>query len=111
MDLQFTLQGKFIISHLPNLPKHRRRIRSFLCSSKREKQKASHSAMDGRASFDSGVLSCTSYTDSSVSHTLSHVTPSEYETPLSPLVADSRLATFGHAVKLRVSDVAERDWQ
>ena len=31
----------------PNLPKHRRRIRPFLCSTKREKQKASHSAMVG----------------------------------------------------------------
>jgi len=48
MDLQFTLQGNFIISHFPNLPKHRRRIRPFLCSMKGEKQKATHSAMVGR---------------------------------------------------------------
>ena len=67
----------FIISHFPNLPKHRRRIRPLLCSTKREKQK-SKSLRHGRtlASFDSGILSCTSYTDSSVSHTLSLVTPS-----------------------------------
>jgi hypothetical protein len=65
--------------------------------------------MVGRWQVLTVVLSCTSYTDSSVSHTSSRVTPSYYETPLSPLVTDSRFATSGHSAKLRVSDVAERD--